>query len=188
MTIRTHAPSTRGRQALQPTPVTTVEARPRSLRYVAAVVRLSLAWVFLWAFFDKLLGLGHETTSKEAWINGGHPTLGFLKFAATGPFASAYHHIAGTWYADWLFMAGLLGIGLVLALGVTMRIAVGAGALLLLLMWTAVLPPENNVFMDDHLVYAGTLVLLLLVGAGHTLGLGRWWDSLPIVRRFPFLR
>jgi thiosulfate dehydrogenase [quinone] large subunit len=55
-------------------------------------------------------------------------------------------------------------------------------------MWTVVLPPENNVFMDDHLIYAGTLVLLLLTQAGHTLGLGRWWNARPIVNRFPFLR
>jgi thiosulfate dehydrogenase (quinone) large subunit len=33
-------------------------------RYVFAGVRLALGWTFLWAFLDKLFGLGHETTSK----------------------------------------------------------------------------------------------------------------------------
>jgi thiosulfate dehydrogenase [quinone] large subunit len=43
-------------------------------RYSAAAVRLSMGWVFLWAFFDKTFGLGHETASKDAWTNGGSPT------------------------------------------------------------------------------------------------------------------
>jgi hypothetical protein len=30
------------------------------------------------------------------------------------------------------------------------------------------LPPANNVFMDDHLVYAGLLVVLALLGAENT--------------------
>ena len=55
-------------------------------------------------------------------------------------------------------------------------------------MWTAVLPPENNPFMDDHLIYAGLLVLLAALGAGRTLGLGTWWESLSIVRRNTWLR
>ena len=51
-----------------------------AFRYVIAAIRLSLGWIFLWAFLDKLFGLGHETAAKAAWIHGGHPTLGFLKF------------------------------------------------------------------------------------------------------------
>ena len=54
-------------------------------RYVAAALRLSLGWVFLWAFLDKTFGLGHETAGKDAWVNGGSPTKGFLAFAASGP-------------------------------------------------------------------------------------------------------
>lgn len=42
--------------------------------------------------------------------------------------------------------------------------------------------------MDDHLIYAMTLVALALLGAGHFLGLGRQWEQLPIVRRYAFLR
>jgi len=47
-------------------------------------------------------------------------------------------------WADWLFMIGLLGIGLALVLGFTMRIAASAGVAMLVLMWSAVLPPANN--------------------------------------------
>ena len=170
------------------TATATTGAATKAARYVFAGVRIALGWVFLWAFLDKTFGLGHETASKAAWINGGHPTQGFLKFAAKGPFKDFYNGIAGSAWADWLFMAGLLGIGLALILGVGMRLAAATGALLLVLMWTAVLPPENNVFMDDHLIYAGTIVGLALMGAGDTFGLGKWWGETALVRRAPWLK
>ena len=157
-------------------------------RYTAAIARLSLGWVFLWAFLDKTFGLGYATESKNAWIDGGSPTTGFLKFAATGPFKDFYNDIAGDTWADWLFMVGLAGIGVALMAGITMRIAAATGALLLVLMWTAVLHPANNPFMDDHIVYALVLVLLAAVGAGKTLGVGTFWEKLPVVKRFPILK
>jgi thiosulfate dehydrogenase (quinone) large subunit len=159
----------------------------KAARYVFAGVRIALGWVFLWAFLDKLFGLGHETASKAAWINGGSPTEGFLKFGASGPFARFYHDIAGAGWADWLFMLGLLGIGIALIAGIGMRVAAFAGAVLLVLMWSVVLPPDNNVFMDDHLIYAGTLVGLALINAGDTLGLGRWWKNTDLVKRYAWL-
>lgn len=162
--------------------------RQKAARYVWAGLRLALGWTFLWAFLDKAFGLGHETESKAAWINGGHPTQGFLKFAATGPFKGIYNDIAGATWASWVFMIGLAGLGIALLLGIGMRIAAVAGGLLLVLMWTAVLPPENNPFMDDHLIYAAVLAGLALVGAGDTLGFGRTWAQLPIVRRLPWLK
>src|SRR5690606_25582728 len=85
-------------------------------------------------------------------------------------------------------MIGLAGIGAALLLGVGMRIAAASGALLLVLMWTAVLPPENNPFMDDHLIYAILLVGLALVKAGDTLGLGRWWSETRLAKRCAILK
>ncbi|MDN3354187.1 hypothetical protein [Actinomadura sp. DC4] len=158
------------------------------VRYVWALARLSLGFVFAWAFLDKLFGLGHGTASKQAWIHGGHPTLGFLKFSAAGPLKGFYHSIAGDVWADWLFMLGLGAIGAALLLGVGMRLAAIAGTVLLVMMWSVVLPPDSNVFMDDHLVYALVIIGLALVGAGDTLGLGRWWAGTRIVSRFPVLR
>ncbi|HEY7042221.1 MAG TPA: hypothetical protein VH419_00995 [Nocardioidaceae bacterium] len=160
----------------------------KTARYVSVAVRLSLGWVFLWAFLDKTFGLGHETAKADAWIRGGNPTEGFLAFAATGPFEGFYHNIAGQAWTDWLFMLGLLGIGLALVFGVAMRIAAAAGALLLVMMWTVVLPPANNLFMDDHLIYAMVLVMLAAMGAGRTFGLGRYWEKVPLVNRYPWLR
>ena len=157
-------------------------------RYTMAAARLSLGWVFLWAFLDKTFGLGHETAHGAAWIRGGSPTKGFLAFAAVGPFKGVYHSIAGATWADWLFMVGLLAIGVALLLGVTMRLAAASGALMLVLMWTVALPPANNLFMDDHLIYAMLLVILAAAGAGATLGLGRWWERHPFVQRNGWLK
>ena len=178
-----HVPAPRGATAPE-----TSRGGARAVPLLAAGLRLALGWTFLWAFLDKTFGLGHETAAADAWIEGGSPTEGFLAFATAGPFAGAYQDIAGAVWADWLFMIGLVGIGVALMLGVAMRIAVGSGAIMLVLMWTAVLPPANNPFMDDHLIYAGLLVLLAALGAGRTLGIGSWWESLPVVRSHGWLR
>jgi thiosulfate dehydrogenase [quinone] large subunit len=166
----------------------TTTVRERAARYVLAGLRIALGWTFLWAFLDKLFGLGHETTSKAAWINGGSPTKGFLKNGAAGPFTDFYHSIAGAGWTNWLFMLGLAGIGIALITGVGIRVAAASGTLLLLMMWSVVLPPENNVFMDDHLIYAGLLVALALTSAGDTLGLGRWWGGTGLVKANPWLK
>jgi thiosulfate dehydrogenase [quinone] large subunit len=161
--------------------------RQKATRYILAGLRISLGWIFLWAFMDKMWGLGHETASAKAWINGGSPTKGFLA-GSQGAFASFYHDIAGTGWANWLFMLALLGLGVALMLGIGLRLSAVAGVILLVMMWSAVLPPENNVFMDDHLIYAGLVVLLALTAAGDTWGLGRWWAKLPFVKSASWLK
>ncbi len=125
-------------------------SRHRAYRFTLAAIRLSVGWVFLWAFLDKTFGLGYATPAAKAWINGGSPTAGFLGHVE-GPFADFYHSFAGAGWANWLFMIGLVGIGTALILGVAMRAAAVAGVTLLVLMWTAVLPLTNNPFLDDHL-------------------------------------
>ncbi len=173
--------------ATDPVASTTAKMLPPSTaRYLWAVTRLCLGWTFLWPFLDKTFGLGNETLWSRAWINGGSPTNGFLS-GATGPFAGIYQSFAGAGWADWGFMLGLLCIGVALLLGIGMRIAAISGAVLLVLMWTASLPPDNNPFMDDHIIYAIVLLGLAVVGAGNTLGLGRKWTNTSLVRRHPWL-
>lgn len=170
---------------------------------VLAALRIAFGLTFLWAFFDKLLALGFSTgrsvnpeTGAEtvdrfgdaAWINGKSPTEGFLTFGADGPFKEFYNNIAGAAWADWLFMLGLLGIGLALTLGIGMRIAAISGALLYVLMWTVVLPPENNPVLDDHILGAITLIALAALNAGSTWGLGRAWSQTSLVQSNPILR
>lgn len=180
---------------------------PEAARRVLALLRIGFGLTFLWAFLDKALALGFHTgavTNPEngaresinlfakdaAWLNGGSPTKGFLAFGvpAHNPFEDIFHGIAGDAWADWLFMAGLLGIGLALTFGFGMRVAAITGAALYLLMYAASLPLDNNPVVDDHLLGAITVVLLALTYAGDTWGVGRAWGNAQLVKRFPILR
>ncbi|GGM44690.1 DoxX family membrane protein [Promicromonospora citrea] len=182
-----HGPAAGARATGTTTTATDAVTRSAVARYSFAGVRLLLAVEFLWAFGDKLFGWNLATPPERAWINGGSPTEGYLS-GVEGPFGGFFGSLAGSAVIDWLFMLGLLGIGLALALGIGMRLAAATGALLMLLMWLASLPLDNNPFVDYHLVDAVLLVGLAAILAGDTLGLGRWWAGLPMVQRFPFLR
>ena len=118
----------------------------KGLKIALAILRYVIAVDFLWAFFDKLLGLGFSTAADQAWISGGSPTYGFLAKGSTGPFASIYQAIAGIGIIDWLFMLALLFIGIALLLGIGMRIGTIAGCVLMVLMWSASLPKTTNFF------------------------------------------
>ncbi|PIW36581.1 MAG: hypothetical protein COW24_04450 [Candidatus Kerfeldbacteria bacterium CG15_BIG_FIL_POST_REV_8_21_14_020_45_12] len=154
----------------------------------AALTRITLGLIMLWAFIDKVFGLGFATVSGKSWLDGVSPTAGFLQHGASGPFTSLYNAIGGTLVVDWLFMLGLLLIGLALILGVAMRLACYSAALLFLLMWSAVLPPKNNPILDDHIVYLLVVLWLNSVNAGNTWGLGTWWQNTGLVKKLPFLK
>src|SRR6266511_4287462 len=91
--------------------------------------RIALGWVFLWAFLDKAFALGFATGRLEsggidffakdaAWLNGGHPTAGFLEFGTKGPFKDFYAGLAGQTWVDWVYILSMLLIGLALILGI----------------------------------------------------------------------
>jgi thiosulfate dehydrogenase (quinone) large subunit len=156
-------------------------------RYSWVAARIAMGFIFLWAFVDKVFGFGFATPAGKGWVDGGNPTKGFLS-GAEGPFAGFYKDIAGTTFANIAFMLGLAAIGTALLLGIGMRIAAGAGALMLVMMYTVVLPPTTNPLIDDHLILAVLLIGLAAVGAGTTFGLGRQWAATPLVTRRPWLK
>ncbi|WP_246372038.1 hypothetical protein [Nocardioides pelophilus] len=172
----------------------------RSARQGLAALRIGFGLTFLWAFFDKLLALGYHTGVDEtgtldrfgdaAWINGGSPTFGFLSFGVPedNPMKDFFNSMAGDAWADWLFMLGLLGIGIALTFGVGIRMAAITGGLLYIMMWLASLPLENNPVIDDHLLGAVALTVFALTLAGDTWGLGKTWAKTNLVRKFPVLR
>ncbi|MET9230111.1 DoxX family membrane protein [Lentzea sp. NPDC003310] len=163
-----------------------------------AVLRLATGVLFLWAFVDKAFGLGYATKPENAWFAGGSPTRGFLSRVDVGPFDTVFRGIAGAWWADVLFMAGLLAIGVALVLGIGLRVAAAAGTVMMLLMWAAEWPPaqhtasgeatmSTNPVVDYHVVYA--LVLVAVAAApSATWSLSPWWTKLPLVRANPWLR
>ena len=159
-----------------------------------AIMRVVVGVEFLWAFADKTFGLGYATPAARAWIHGGSPTKGFLSRVAVGPLEGTFHAWAGAAWADWLFMAGLLGIGIALLLGIGLRAAAVSGTLMMVLMWAAEWPLARftsagepsmsvNPIVDYHIIYALALIALAVTYAGRTWGLGRWWARLPFVQR-----
>jgi len=166
--------------------------------YVWAVSRISIGFVFLWAFFDKLIGLGFSTCRggdgaintlcDSSWLKGGAPTEGYLNFATKGPFGDTFQSLAGNSFIDLVFMTGLLAVGIGLIFGVAMKLSVWSGVTMLLLIWLSALWPENNPFMDDHLIYAFVLVGILMVNDRQVLGLGHWWSKLDFVKEYPVLQ
>lgn len=152
-----------------------------------AVARVLVGFVFLWAFFDKLMGLGFSTPHGKSWLDGVSPTTGFLKMGVNpnGPFVDFFHGLAGNVLVDWLFMLGLLGIGLALVLGIGLRVAAVAGSLLLLMMWAAELPLKTNPIIDEHIVYASLLWVVALAPRKWSL-IDRWLET-PTVKKNPWL-
>lgn len=192
-----HRVPTSGPGSTHPTPTTAETAPTHSGVFLArslAVVRLILGGVFLWAFGDKTFGWGYATPGGSAWINGGSPTKGFLSGVSAGPLESTFHSWAGQGWADWLFMLGLLSIGVALVAGFALRLAAAAGTLMMVLMWLAEWPParhlsdgapsmSSNPVLDYHVVYAVALIVLAAAYAGRTWGLSALWERLPIVNR-----
>ena len=121
-----------------------------------------MSFIFIWAFVDKMFGLGFATPGSKAWINGGSPTTGFLSGGVKGPFADIFHSLAGVAVVDWLFMLGLLFIGLTLLLRRYVFWGAIAGISMMVLMYLALLFPENNPLIDEHIVYALVLALLAI--------------------------
>lgn len=166
------------------------------------VLRIAMGWTFLWAFLDKAFALGFATGRNDetgaidffgpdAWINGGSPTDGFLQFGVhtKGFLVDFYGALVGQTWVEWIYMLSMLLIGLGLIFGIGTRLAAIGGIIWMAIFYTASsIWPENNPFLDDHVVYAIVLAGIAYVGAGRFLGLGRWWESTTLVRRFPVLK
>lgn len=159
-----------------------------NLSHFLALLRILMGWMFLWAFLDKLFGLGFATKATSAWLSGGSPTSGFLKFATSGPLKETFQSLSGVVWVDWLFMLALLLLGISLILGVGLRIAAMGGTILLSLMWFSLFPIENNPFLDEHIIYIVVLWVLSFNNAGDFWGLGKWWGKASLVKKYPILR
>ena len=168
-----------------------------------------MGWTFLWAFVDKLFGLGFATGrdaetgaivfgGADAWINGGSPTAGVLGFALKGPFKGFYETITGVQmsaagpaaagWVDWVFMLSMLGIGLALILGIGVRLAALGGIAWMAIFYTATaIWPDNNPILDNHIIEAVVLAGLFLANAGRYYGLGKVWQRQEFVKDRTYL-
>ena len=169
-----------------------------------SVTRIALGFVFLWAFLDKFLGLGFSTCRQvaedasytidafceRAWINGGAVTEGYLVYGGNpnSPFHDFFVNLGAERWTDWPFMIGLLGVGLALMLGIGTKIGAISGSLMLLFMYLTQMLPSTNPILDDHIVYIfAALGIVWVELSRQSIGLGKWWRSLPIVQKNTWL-
>jgi len=154
-------------------------------------LRILLGWSFLWAFLDKMFGLGFATcrapdssaidvACSASMLKGGSPTFGFLTFGTqashTGNLfdwmASSAPDTIGV--ADVFFMAALLFGGLALMLGIGVRTAAIGGALLMAFMFLAGdVWPENNPVNSSHIIEMVAFLGIATVGPG-AFSLQKW--------------
>ena len=153
--------------------------RSFTLRYVDVIVpfafllRIAMGWIFVWSGFDNLLG---DWTSA-----------GFLVNATKGPlegwFVDLGTNSAAVDVIDGLVIGGQILIGITLILGIVTRFSLFWAGVMMFMFYIAQLPPANNPFLDEHIIYIGVFLLLGALGAGRILGLDALIEKLPFVRR-----
>lgn len=129
--------------------------------YAVALMRISIGFMMLWAFFDKLLGLGFATKQGMAWVDGVSPTYYYLAKVAHGPLAGLWQAIASNVFVEWVYMLGLLGIGIGLTFGIFVRLSAAAGIAMMALFYLTALPPQFNPVLDEHVVYIFSLIVIM---------------------------
>ena len=166
-----------------------------------SVTRIALGFYFLWAFLDKLLGLGRSVCSikddagvitgvdffcDKAWINGGRVTEGYLVYGGnpTSPFHEFFVNLGGQAWTDIPFMLGLLGVGLALILGIGTKVGAWSAGAMLFFMYLTQMWPTTNPILDEHLVYILAIAAVVVVELNRqAIGLGTWWRKLPVVEK-----
>ncbi len=158
--------------------------RTFEFKYSAAVMpalllggRLSFGWIFIWSGFDKLIT--------------GFDAEGFLVNASRGPLKDVFVDMGTSSVAldviDPLLVWGQILIGFSLILGFFTRIGLLFAAIQMFLFYLAQLYPENNPFLDFHIIYIGIFALLGAMGAGRVLGVDALAEKTEVVKKVPAL-
>ena len=172
---------------------------PKGGAIMAALLRIGLGLVYLWAFISQGFGVGYANTESppdtppaqidygwnfdfdadNGWITSGFshsPTDGYVD-NAHGPTAWVVQELpTGVDDFGWIFAIG--GLGIALTLGICSRIAGVGGFLLNMIIWFAAFPPANNPLIDgEHMAFAFALLLLMWLQASNYWGVGRWWRA-----------
>ena len=144
----------------------------------ATVLRLLLGWFM---FVD-----GMQILLTPNWS-----ASSFLLGAKTFPAFYAWFAAAGNaWWVNPLNSWGITLVGVALLLGVSVRAASWAGALLMILYYFphyALPVVPNGYIVEEHLIYAAAFVLIAFFPAAQSFGLARYLRE-SFLGRIPFLR
>jgi thiosulfate dehydrogenase (quinone) large subunit len=175
---------------------------PRLGAMTAALLRIALGLVYLWAFISQAFGITYTNQAQpppdsaagtqatyewtfgfdadKGWITSGFdysPTASYVDNNLHGPLAIIPQKLL-TGVDDFMWMFALAGLGVGLTFGV-FSILTGVGGLILnLLIWLSTFPPSTNPLIDgEHVTFALAIFLLMWIHASNYWGLGRWWRS-----------
>ena len=156
--------------------------------FVFGILRIMIGLMLLWAFFDKLFGLGYPTPSGMGYLDGGSPTEGFLMMASNGTFGWLFKPMVDIHQVlDVLIIVSMLGLSIGLILGIGKKICCVGGMVMFLIFYLALCPIDDNPILDYHLIYIVILFGVLVTNSCKVLGLGKMWSDTELVKRFSIL-
>lgn len=144
-------------------------------RALLFLLRIALAWVFLYAASHQVFVSGFSVTGFLSGTKTFHDFFTVFTNPAIAPvitFLVAYGHLA---------------IGLSLLTGLFVRVSSIFGIGLMAIYWMAhmnfpYISDTTNLLVDEHVIYALVLGLLIARHAGHIWGLDAWAARLEPVR------
>ena len=144
------------------------------------LLRISIGWMFFYAGITKVI---NPEWSAQGYLKVAKTFVGFYQWL-TNPGILQIVNFVNEW--------GLTLLGISLILGIGVRLSSILGAILVLLYYFPILdfpyPNPHSFLVDEHIIYAFTLLLLAGLRAGRVWGLENWCSNLPICSKFPRLR
>lgn len=150
-------------------------------RSLTVYFRLTMAWTFLYAASHQVFDPSFTVVGFLSHTKTFHDLFSMFTTPVMAPITT------------FLVEYGHLLIGLSLLFGLMVRVSASFGILLMLIYWMAhmdwpYIEDKTNFIVDYHLVYAGVLIYLIMMRAGHVWGLDAWAQNLGFVERNPRLR
>lgn len=154
----------------------------RMAQLAVAIGRIVIGIIFLWAGLEKLLASGAEGFSAAGFLQfGTNGTLGWPFVSGEVAQGTVFNPTHGFWASlaanttlmpvvNILVVAGQIGIGLGLILGLFTRFSALMGTLMMIFFFFAAWEFEFGI-VNQHLTYAVVTFGLAVVGAGNYLGL-----------------
>lgn len=150
----------------------------KQVTIAATVLRLCLGWYML-------------VDGAQILLTPGWTAAGFLAGAKTFPAFYAWFAMASnSWWVDPLNSWGITLVGVALILGVGIRPAAWAGAILMILYYFPhyVFPVvPYGYIVEEHIINAAAFVLVAVLPAAQTFGLARYVRE-TFLGRIPFVR
>lgn len=135
------------------------------------LLRVSLGWMFLYSGLSKVLA---PSWSAEGYIKNAKTFVSFYQWL-TDPNILPIINFLNEW--------GQTALGIALILGIFVRISSILGALMMFLYYFPILEfpyvGTHSFLVDEHIIYAFTLIYLSAVRAGRAYGLAVFTSKLP---------